>query len=126
MQCASFLEGCVAACFLLEWGIDPALPHGLPHSFSCGLPFLGPQSGARQLVRLLLFMSATLISLRSLDDLLLRLLSVDLVPRLFLNSPFHHSEVIPSSAQFTFRLHRRSGARDDALVSSALSSLHAF
>ena len=32
-----------------EWGIDPALPHGLPHSYSCGLPFLGPQSGAHRL-----------------------------------------------------------------------------
>ena len=32
-----------------EWGSDPALPHGLPHSYSCGLPFLGHQSGAHRL-----------------------------------------------------------------------------
>ena len=55
MPSASIPEGRVAACLLQEWGIDPALPHGLPHSYSCGLPFLRPQSGARQLVRLLLF-----------------------------------------------------------------------
>ena len=51
MPSASFLEGRVAACFLLVWGVDPALPHGLPHSYSCCLPFLRPQAAHTNLVR---------------------------------------------------------------------------
>ena len=59
----------------------------------CGLPFLRPQSGARQLVRLLLFGRPHVLLLflfRSSDDLLLRLFFVELVLRLGLNSEAHN------------------------------------
>ena len=42
-----------------EWGVDPASPHGSPHSFSCGLPFLRPQSGVHRLHATVPFGSAT-------------------------------------------------------------------
>ena len=113
--------------FPLEWGVDQALPRGSPHSFSCGLPFLGPQSGAHQLVRLLLFRSATFLLLLSghTDDLLLRLFSVGLVLRLGLNS-VHFTSLMTHLGAVRFPPLRRSEARDGSVACSALSSLLAF
>ena len=67
-------------------------PAGTAFSLSfCGLPFLRPQSGARQLVRLLLFgRPHFLLLFRSSDDLLLPLFFVELVLRLGLNWEAHN------------------------------------
>ena len=63
--------------------------------------------------------------IRSSDDLLLRLFSVDLVLRLGLNS-VHFTSLMTHLGAVRFPPIRRSGARDDSLVCSAMSSLLAF
>ena len=94
------LGGRVAACIslLLERGIDPALPHGLPRSY-LWLAFLRPLSGAHRHSATATVQVGHIASLcfsaRSSDDLLLRLSSVDLMPRLGLNSI--HSTTLRSS-----------------------------
>ena len=117
---------CGGIAFYLEWGIDLALPHGLPHSLSCGLPFLRPQSGTRQLVRLLPFGSAAfLASFRLSDGLLLRLFFVGPVLHPGLNS-IHFTSLMTHFGAVRFPPFRRFGARDGFLVCSALLSLLAF
>ena len=116
------LEGRGAACIslLLERGIDPALPHGLPHSFlvAC-LSFLGPQSGAHQLSATATVRSATfLFSFRSSDDQLLRLSFVDLVPPLGLNSI--HSTTLRSDLARRSSLSASTGDREHATPLSCL------
>ena len=114
-------SGRVEACsrFLQEWGIDPALPHGLPHSYSCGLPSFRPQSGAHQLSATATVRSATLLfSFRSSDDQLLRLSFVDLVPRLGLNSI--HSTTLRSSTARRSSLSASTGDREHATPLSRL------
>ena len=120
-------SGRVAACicFLLEWGIDPALPHGLPHSYSCGLPSLRPQSGAHRLSATATVRSATFLAFISCFQVIRR----PAAPIEFCRphaptglelDPFHYLEVFSCTAKFAFRL---TGDPEHATTLSCLQRL---
>ena len=112
--------------FPLEWGVDQALPRGSPHSFSVACQSLVLRAAhANKCDCYCSVGHISLASFRSPDDLLLRLFSVDLVLRLGLNS-VHFTSLMTHHGAVRFPPIRRSGARDDSLVSSALLSLLAF
>ena len=113
---------------MLEWGIDPALPHGSPHSFS-SFPVaclsLVLRAAHTDLVRPLLFRSATLLAFFSCFQVIRR----PAAPIEFCRphaptglelDPFHYLEVISCTAQFAFRL---TGDPEHATTLSCLQRL---
>ena len=108
-----------------EWGVDPASPHGLHHSFSCGLPLLGPQSGAHRLSATATVRSATFLACISCFQVIRR----PAAPIEFCRphaptglelDPIHYLEVISCTAQFAFRL---TGDPEHATTLSCLQRL---
>ena len=111
-----------------EWGVDPALPHGSPHSFS-SFPVaclsLVLRAAHTDLVRPLLFRSATLLAFFSCFQVIRR----PAAPIEFCRphaptglelDPFHYLEVISCTAQFAFRL---TGDPEHATTLSCLQRL---